>query len=45
MYKSKVATLVFVTVLLVTSLFGCQQNAPSTAVPAETIHRNKKASQ
>jgi peptide/nickel transport system substrate-binding protein len=25
MYKSKVATLVFVTVLLVTSLFGCQQ--------------------
>ncbi len=32
MYKSKVLTLVFVIVLIVTSLLGCQQNAPSTAV-------------
>jgi peptide/nickel transport system substrate-binding protein len=31
MYKSKVATLVFVTVLLVTSLFGCQQAAQPSA--------------
>ncbi len=38
MYKSKIATLVFVTVLLVTSLFGCQQNAqPSAANQNITI--------
>jgi peptide/nickel transport system substrate-binding protein len=32
MYRSKVTSLVFVVVLIVTSLLGCQQNAPSTAV-------------
>jgi len=35
MCKSNVVTLVFVAILLVTSLFGCQQNAPSTAVPGQ----------
>ena len=32
MYRSKVTSVVFVIVLTVTSLLGCQQNAPSAAV-------------
>jgi peptide/nickel transport system substrate-binding protein len=42
MCKSKVATLVFVTVLLATSLFGCQQNAPSTTAPNQTAVPEQK---
>jgi peptide/nickel transport system substrate-binding protein len=42
MYKSKIATLVFVTTLIVTSLLGCQQNAPSTAVSQNTAVPEQK---
>jgi peptide/nickel transport system substrate-binding protein len=33
MLRSKITSLVFVVLLIATSLFGCQQNAPSAAAP------------